>query len=172
MERHVVEDVQEAARVRLGPVAVCRHVGLLDPLAETVVAAVEGRDVASDGLMSVDHGELRLEVGLVEVVGVGHESALERRVQGKQRVGAHEHGDAAGAASGPGRGLLVEGNVRGHHDGVAAVPRARLDPVDGVEEGTCTPVACVDCVDTLQARVAGGLEELGQHSLDGLGFVD
>ena len=41
-------------------------------LAVSLVALVEGRQVAPDGQFPVDHRKLRAEVGLVKVVGVLH----------------------------------------------------------------------------------------------------
>lgn len=122
--------------------------------------------------MPVNHRELNLEIRLVEVICMGHEGPLEARLEGEQRIRAHEHGHAASAAGGAGRCLSVQGDVRSHHDGIAAVPRAGFDPVHRVEQGARAAVACVDRVDALQAGVASWFEQLGEHGLYGLGLVD
>ena len=42
------------------------------PVCQPLVAAVQGSQVAQDGELAVNHGELRTQVGLVEVVDMLH----------------------------------------------------------------------------------------------------
>lgn len=139
----------------------------------------------------------RGEVGLVEVVVVGHEGSVggcERmrsmwsgcrschKVQegGREaltlkddgRVRSNEHSHTTGSSSGSGRALRVDGNVTGEHDGVSSVPRGRLDPVDGVEERGRSSIAGVLGVDTLNVGVTVRLEQVHKNGLDRLGLVN
>ena len=115
--------------------------------------------------MTVNDGVLAGQVGLVEVVGVLDVGTTETGLEGKRSVRANEHGNAASTTSGPGSALAVEGNVTSNDNGVAAVPRRGLDPVDGVEKSVGAAVAGVDSIHTLNVGVAGGLEKLHQHTL-------
>lgn len=93
-------------------------------------------------------------------------------VQGEERVGAHEHGNATCTTGRTTGRLFVEGNVGCYDDGVSPVPGPGLDPVYSVEESISSAVAGVNSVNTFNACVAGRLEEGCKNGLDGLGLVD
>ena len=88
------------------------------------------------------------------------------------RVGADEHGDSTGTTGRATAALCVDSDVTANDNRVPSVPRRRLDPVDGVEEGRGGTVAGVLGVDTLDVGVARRLEEVHEHGLDRLGLVD
>lgn len=95
-----------------------------------------------------------------------------RTLHHQRRVRADEHRNSARTTDRARAALGVDGNVAREHDRVAAVPRARLDPVDRVEERSGTTVARVLRVDALNVRVAVRRKELHEHRLDRLGLVD
>lgn len=90
----------------------------------------------------------------------------------QRRIWAYEHGHASGAASRSRVALFVERDVASHNNGVTAVPRGRLDPVESVEERVGTTIASVHSVNALNVRITAGLEELHKHRLDGFGLVE
>jgi hypothetical protein len=65
-----------------------------------------------------------------------------------------------GRAGGPGRAVLVDGDVAANDDAVTPVPRGALDPREGVEQGGGPAVASVDVVYPLEVEVAVLVEEL------------
>ena len=89
-----------------------------------------------------------------------------------RRVGADEDSNSAGTTCRASSALGVDGDVTSNNDSVATIPRAGLDPVDGVEERGGRAVARVFRVDTLDVVVAGLSEEVHESRLDRLGLVD
>jgi hypothetical protein len=158
---------------------------------ERIVRLLEGVGVAGLGEGSVDLRVFGGEVGLVEVVDVGHvgsvdgcrgrrislneekgrmEESKERTLENEGSVRADEHSDGSSTTNRSRTTLSVDSDVTSDDNGVTTVPRARLDPVDSVEKGGGSSVASVLRVDTLDVRVAG--EEVHEDGLDGLGLVD
>lgn len=136
-----------------------------------VVGLVEASKVGLDGLRTVDLGVLRGEVGLVEVPEVAHVGTVSG-LEDEGCVRADKHGNGTCTTDGTGRALGVDCNVTSHDNGVTAVPRAALHPVDGVEESGGTAVAGVLAVNALDVVVSGGSKEVHEDSLDGLGLVN
>lgn len=97
---------------------------------------------------------------------------LPRTLEYKRSVGSDQDGTGTGSTSGTGGTLGVDRDVTAEDDGVAAVPAAGLDPVDGVEEGGGRTVAGILGVDALNVRVAIALEKRHQDGLDRLGLID
>lgn len=87
-------------------------------------------------------------------------------------IGANQHGTCTCTASRASCSLRVYSNVAGDNDGVAAVPRARLDPVNGVEKRGCSTVASVLRVDALNVKVTGLGKEVHEGGLDRFRLVD
>ena len=87
-------------------------------------------------------------------------------------IGANQDGARACTTDGAGTAFCVDSDVAGEDDGVAAVPAAALDPVDGIEGGVGGAVARVLGVEALDVVVAGGGEEVHEDGLDRLGLVD
>jgi hypothetical protein len=169
VEAHVVELVHGRLELGVNTVAVGVTVCLaLENLLAGVVclvAGVNGLGVALQGVVAVNDGVLAGQVGLVEVVGVLDVGTTETGLECERSVRADEHGNAASTASGPGSAFAVEGNVTSNDNGVAAVPRRGLDPVDGVEKSVGAAVAGVDGIHALNVGIARGLEKLHQHTL-------
>jgi hypothetical protein len=70
----------------------------------------------------------------------------------------------------PGSTFGIDGNVAGDDNGPAAVPRARLDPIDRIEEGRGPAIAGVLRVDAFDVVVA--MEEVHEDGLGRLRLVD
>lgn len=132
------------------------------------VGLVEGLCVTGQGVVAINIGVLGGQIRLVEIVGMLEVRSVDV-VKNQGSVGANEHGNTAGTSGGSGSALCVEGNVTGNDDGVSAVPRSTLNPVDSVEQGVGSSVAGVDVVHTLNVAVLA--KELHEHRLDGLGLV-
>lgn len=85
----------------------------------------------------------------------------------KGGVGADKHRARTRTAGRPAAALGVDSNVTADDECVAAVPRGRLNPVDGVEERRGGAVAGVFRVDTLDVGVASASKEVHEESLAG-----
>lgn len=137
-----------------------------------LVAPVQGVQIAPDGQLAVHHRVLGAQVGLVEIVRVVHVRAPQAPVDHQRGARADEHGHGAGAARRTGAAAgRVHRYVGGHHHGQPAVPRARLGPGQGVEQGRRAAVTRVRRVDALHAVVAGGREQLHHHRFRALRLV-
>lgn len=85
-------------------------------------------------------------------------------------VGSDEHGNGTSTTNGTSSTLSIDGNITSNDKSVTAIPRGRLDPVDGVEQSRGSTVAGVFGVDALDVGVVA--KEVHQDSLDRLGLVD
>lgn len=137
----------------------------------SAVRVVESAQVAFDSPRAVNNGVFSGKIGLVEVPCVGHVGTV-NGFHDKRSIGTDQGGESTGTTDGSRTTFCVNGDITGEDDGVSSVPRFRLNPVDGVEEGGGGTVACVLGVDTLDIGVSGFGEEVHQDSLDGLGLVD
>ena len=90
--------------------------------------------------------------------------------QGSART--DEHSARTSTTSRASRASSVNGNVTADNEGIAAVPAAALDPVDGVEEGRRAAVAGILGVDALDVVVASLLKEVHEDGLGSFGLVD
>ena len=174
MESHVVEPVQRSLELVAASVDAIAILACLESLLALVVSLVAGiyrLSVAAKGEMTIDDGVLALKVRLVEVVCVPNIRTALAGIHDEGRVGTNEHGHASSSTSGAGSTLLVKRNISCDDDSVAAVPGRRLDPVDRVEKGVCSSVACIHSVDTLNVVVARFFEQLHEDGLDRLGLV-
>lgn len=174
VERHVVEAVQRSLLLlsaAIDTVSVQARLQGLFPCVVGLVTGVYGLSVALDREVAVDNRVLACKVRLVEVVHVPDVRAAQASVDSDGSVRANKHGYATSSAGGTGIALRVQGNVTSHNNGVTAVPRRRLDPVDAVEQGVGSTVAGVHRIDTLDVVVATLFEELHQDRLDRLGLV-
>src|SRR6266545_3394014 len=63
-------------------------------------------------------------------------------------IGPDEHGTCASTSSGTSSALGIYGNIPTNDYSFATIPRARFDPVDGVEQGGSATIAGVLGVDT------------------------
>lgn len=137
-------------------------------LAVVLVSVVKRLGVTGQREVAVNNRVLGGEVWLVEVVGVLH-VGTSHGVKHNRSVWTNEHGHGTNTTSRSGGTLGVDGNVTGDHNGVSAVPRGRLDPVDSVDHRRGTTVTSVDGVHTLDVVVVA--KQLHQHGLDRLGLV-
>lgn len=169
VEGKVVEAIQGGLGAVLG-VAVNTLGEELLALVVGTVGAVKSLSVAVDGVVAINVGVLAGQVGLVEIVGVGHVAAAKTGLDGNRGIRADKHGNAASTTGRAGIALGVEGDITSDDNGVTAVPGGGLDPVDGVEESVGTTVAGVDSINTLNVGVLA--EKLHQDRLDGLGLVE
>ena len=135
-----------------------------------LVARIHGLGVAPHGEVAVDDGVLAGEVWLVEVVRVLHVTPAESSLDDHWRIGTDQHGDSASSSGWAGIALGIERDVSGHDDGVPPIPRGRLNPVEGVEDGVGAAVAGIDGVHALDIGVVA--EQLHKDGLDGLGLVE
>jgi len=55
---------------------------------------------------------------------------------------------------------------------MTTIPRARFNPVDGIEEGSCSAIAGVLRVDTFDVEVTRLGEQVHERGLHALGLVD
>lgn len=172
--RGVEQEVLKAVQTGLGLVGGAVGavlVGLEGLLTDIVglVAGVDGLSVALQGEVAVDNRVLAGEIGLVEIVGVGHVGGTETGLEDNRGIGTDDHGDATSTTSGAGSTSSVQSNITTDNNGVTAVPGRGLEPVDAVEDSVGTTVAGVDVVHTLDVGVL--TEELHENGLDGLGLV-
>lgn len=65
MKRHVVEKAEDVLGDAPGPIAMESRLGSLRAVEQVLVAAIQATEVASDGFMAVDNGELDFKIGLV-----------------------------------------------------------------------------------------------------------
>lgn len=109
MKGHVVEEIEDGFLAGSAP-------------EDVLMAFVNGAKVAGDRFVAINKREFGFEIRFVEIIGVRHVDASDAGVEGEGCIWADKHGDAACASGGTGGGLVVEGDVRGHNDGVSAVP--------------------------------------------------
>jgi hypothetical protein len=109
----------------------------------------------------------------IQTVGASlYVPAAELTLEDQRSIRPNQHCTSSSTSRRPRRSLSVDSDVSTEDDGVSSVPRRRLDPVNGVEEGGSRTVAGVLGVDTLNVGVAVGLEEVHEDGLDRLGLVD
>ena len=87
-------------------------------------------------------------------------------------VGPDQHSAGSGTTSRPSRTLGVDGDIAGKDDGVPPIPGSRLDPVDGIEDGSGGTIAGILAVDTFDVIIAGLCEKVHKGGLDRFGLVD
>lgn len=97
---------------------------------------------------------------------------LELTLKDDWGIGSNEHSTRASATDWTGATLSINGNIPSKYNRIAAVPRTRFDPVDGVEKGSGGAIACVLRVDALNVVVARLAKEVHEDRLDRLGLVD
>ena len=136
-----------------------------------MIAGIERLGIAPDGVLAIDDRVLAREVRLVEVVGMLHVNSTHAWLHDDGRIGADQHGNAARPSGRPSVAFLVQGDITGDDDGCSAIPAGRLDPIDGIEQRIRPTVAGIDGVDTFDAGIPTGGEELHQDRLDRLRLV-
>lgn len=93
-------------------------------------------------------------------------------VKNNRGIGSDEHGTGTSTSSGTSSALRIDSNIATDYNSITAIPRARFNPVDGIEEGSCTAVAGVLRVNTLDVEVARLGEQVHERGLHAFGFVD
>mmetsp|Transcript_7877 Transcript_7877/g.25219 ORF Transcript_7877/g.25219 Transcript_7877/m.25219 type:complete len:262 (+) Transcript_7877:668-1453(+) len=140
------------------------------------VARVERTNVALDGQLSVNGGELGVKVWLVKVKDVLKVVASNATLKRQHRVAPDAHCDGGGTTRRAGRSLLVHGEIDRDDERILAVPVRAVDPVDGVEQRSGAAVARVDAVNALHRRCNLApmvlLQHRQQERFDRLALVD
>ena len=67
----------------------------------------------------------------------------------------YKEGNSSGTSRGSGRALSIDSLIRGHHHGISPIPGPRLNPVYGIVQPCCAPVACIYIVDALKQKDRG-----------------
>eukprot|EP00967_Tisochrysis_lutea_P140095 scaffold255466_cov29-Tisochrysis_lutea.AAC.3 len=115
-------------------------------------AGVDPREVGLLRELAVDRGVLGVAPRLVEVVDLDS-VRCSRTDHGERRVWTDEHCDGSAAARWARRARRIDGDVAADHQRIPPIPRARLDPRDGVEQGGGAAVARVRRRDALNIGV-------------------
>jgi len=137
-----------------------------------LVAPVQGVQVTVDGQLAVYHRILGRQVGLVEIVRVVHVRAPQAPIDHQRGAWADQHRDGAGATCRTRVALGVDSDVGRDHHGQPAVPRARLDPRQSVEQRGRAAITGVRRIDSLHLEIAAGLKQLHQHRFRAFRLVD
>jgi len=177
MEADVVEAIQRRLQLFVCTNAIGGTIGMLAmelslSLIVSAVALVNGFGIALDGVVAVDDRVLGGQVGLVEVIRMGDVSASKTRLKSKRSIRPNEHGYTACATSRTRVAFLVESNIAGNHNGITAVPRRGFYPVDRVEESVCAAVTSIHSINTFNVCISSLLEQLHEHRLNRLRFVE
>jgi hypothetical protein len=96
----------------------------------------------------------------------------ELTVKDNRGVGSNEHGTCTSTSNGSSGTLGVYSDITAYDNSIATIPRTRFNPVYGIEKCSCSTVASVLGIDTLDIKVARVGEEVHECCLDRLGFVD
>jgi hypothetical protein len=96
----------------------------------------------------------------------------ELTVKDNRCVWSNEYGTCTSTTSGSSGTLGVYGDITAYDNSIASIPRTRLDPVNGIEKCSCSAVASVLGINTLDVEVARLGEEVHEGCLNRLGLVD